>query len=337
MKNLFKRTWTVFLFLALFAACSKSEKSTAPVSASLKEAPVELVTIRLANLAPGAASVPQNAGLKHGIYEKHGIDLKVVNFLRGGPEAAAGTASGQVDMGSFGTPILTAISKGIPIKIVSSPPDKHIAFELVARAEIKKVEDLRGKTVASGALGGGNHQSLLKILAAHGLTDQDLKIVATGGADASMILASGQVDAVQTSTIDRVRMEAEGFGHLLAESKNYYKDYQHSYIFATEAFIAAHPQAITNFLKAHREVMQYALDNTDEIVEAAKEMVNLNEDIIRTYYANLFANWDLSFDIDKLGVANAVAILKELDEIESSVVFDEASWIDDRFLKESQK
>jgi ABC-type nitrate/sulfonate/bicarbonate transport system substrate-binding protein len=211
-----------------------------------------------------------------------------------------------------------------------------MAFELIVRDGIEKVEDLRGKTVATGGLGGGQHQSLLKILAAHGLTEQDLKVIASGGADFTMILGSGQVDGVEANVIDRIRIENEGYGHLLAKASDYYKDYQHSYIYATDAFINAHPEAITNFLKAHRETMRYALDHIDEVVELAKEIVNLKEEVLRAYYEDVFADWDLTFDIDVPGVANAVEILKELGEIENNVVFNEAAWIDDRFLKESQ-
>ena len=315
-------------------APSSSQTSAA---SSQSSAPGELVTIRLANLGVGAASVPQDVGLKHDIYEKYGIDLQVINFVKGGAEAAAATASGQVDMGSYGSPILTAISKDVPIKIVASPPNKRMDFELTARNGIDKVEDLRGKTIATGALGGGQHQSLVTILRAHGLTEQDVNVVATGGADFTMILGSGQVDAVEAGSIDRFRIEHEGFGHLLAEASDYYENYQHSYIYATDAFISAHPDAVTNFLKAHREVMQYAVDNLDEVVTAAKETVNLDEEVLGSYYEDTFSKWDLTFELDPPGIANAVEILKGLGEVESDVTFDAATWVDDRFLKASQK
>ena len=123
------------------------------------------------------------------------------NFIRGGAEAMAGVASGGIDMGTFGTPILIGIAAGLPIKIVGSPPQKRQSFELVARKGINSVKELKGKVVTSGALGGGSHESLLKILHDNGLTENDVGVVATGGTDTALDhnpeLAPG--DTVQVS------------------------------------------------------------------------------------------------------------------------------------------
>ena len=202
--------------------------------------------------------MPQQLAIEKGIFTKHGIDLQVVNFAKGGAEATAGVASGQVDMGSYGTPILTGISKGLPIKIVASPPNKRIDFVLVATNDIKSVQDLKGKTVATGALGGGNHQSFLKILAGNGVKDSEVKVVSTGGTDAFMILTSGKVAAVETNLDVAIRAEKTGTGHVLAESQDYYPNYQHSYVFATNKLIETNPEAIRNFLAATREAYEYA-------------------------------------------------------------------------------
>jgi NitT/TauT family transport system substrate-binding protein len=291
------------------------------------------VKIRFANLAYGLDSIYHELAIDKGIFAKYGIDLQVINFARGGPEAAAGVASGQVDMGSFGTPILTAISKGIPIKVVAAPPVKKIGFILVARQDIKSVSDLKGKTVATGALGGGNHQSLLKIIYAHGLTDKDVKIVATGGVDEELILKSGRVEAVQASGVVVNKLVKDGAGHILAKAEDYYGHYQHSYVFATEALIKNNPEAIRNFLKASREEYQYGKDHLDELVAYAKKKITLDADLIRDYYVTNIQDWDLSFAVDIEGTANAVKILKELDEIDKNVNFDPKTWLDLRFLK----
>ncbi len=293
----------------------------------------ELVTIRLANLSIGIGSMPQALALEKGVFKKHGIDLKVINFIKGGAEATAGVASGQVDMGSYGSPIITGIAKGLPIKIVASPPSKRIDFVLVATNSIKKVKDLKGKTVATGALGGGNHQSFLKILAGNGLSESDVKIVATGGTDAYMILASGRVAAVETNWDVAIRAKLEGTGHLLAESAKYYKNYQHSYVFATTKLIQTNPQAIHNFLKASREAYQYAKNHQEELIAYTVKELNMDERIVREYWKNLIPKWDLSFKIDVSGTAGALKTLQELKEIDPNVVFDQDRFIDLSFTK----
>jgi NitT/TauT family transport system substrate-binding protein len=294
----------------------------------------ELVTVRLANL--NAGSIPQQLGDEKGIFAKYGIKLQVVQFS-GGAQAAAGTASGEVDMGSYGTPILTAISKKIPIKIVAAPPIKGQTFILVAANDIKTVADLRGKTVASGSLGGGSHQALLKILAGNGLSDQDCTVITSGNNDAAVLLASGQVSAVISSAPTDKRVESMGIGHLLAEAKDYYGKYQHSYIYATDDFIAKHPETIVNFLLAQRETLEYAASHFEELIALALTQSELDESILRADYERQIKEWDLSFEVDLEAAYNAVEAIKSLDEIDADIFFDADTWVDPRFLEEANK
>ncbi|WP_295458587.1 ABC transporter substrate-binding protein [uncultured Thiodictyon sp.] len=291
-----------------------------------------LVPVRLANLGVGLASMPQALAIERGIFTRNGIDLRVINFVNGGAEATAGVASGQVDIGSYGTPILIGLAFGLPIKIVASPPVKVTGFELVAKPEIHSVKDLKGQVVTSGALGGGSHQALLKILQSNGLSDSEVKIVAAGGADAEMVLRSGRVAAVVTSEPTRRKLEDDGRGRLIAKASDYYGRHQHGFIFATNAFIAKHPDSVRAYLRATRESLQYAQTHLDELVDFSAARIRLKKDIIRAYFEEQFKVWDLSFQVDVEGTANAVQVLKELKEIKATAVFDPNTWLDTRFL-----
>jgi NitT/TauT family transport system substrate-binding protein len=286
----------------------------------------------MANLGVGLATMPQTLAQERGIFAKHGVDLQVINFVKGGAEATAGLASGQVDMGVYGSPILIGISFGLPIKLVGSPPDKGNNFELVARKGINSVKELKGKVVTSGALGGGNHQSLLRILQANGLSENDVSIVATGGVDAEMILHSGRVEAVVTSEPIRRKLVDDGIGTLIARASDYYGRYQHSYVFATTDFISKHPETVRNYLRATRESLEYSKSHLDELVDFSAKRIKLKKELIRAYFLSQFEEWDPSFKIDVEGTANALKILKELKEIKPNVVFDPKTWLDTRFL-----
>lgn len=315
----------------LLTACAQKGAGTSVTNAGGKSQ--ELTKVRFANLAVGLDSIPHMLAVEKGIFAKYGIDLQVVNFPKGGAEATAGVASGQVDMGSYGTPILTGISRGLPIKIVASPPVKDIPFVLVGKKGINSVQELKGKTVATGALGGGSHQSFLKILAGNGLRESDVKVVSTGGTDAELILRSGKVDAVITSEPLVTKLEKDGVGTVLARAYDYYGKYQHSYVLATDKFIQSNPDIIRNFLKASRESHEYARDHLEELVAYASKTINLDEGLIREYYQKQFVRWDLSFKVDIEGTENAVNIVKDMKEIESNVVFDKDKWLDLRFLE----
>jgi len=291
-----------------------------------------LVPVRIAELGVSLASMPQQFAREKGFFVQHGIDLQVIRFVNGGAEAMAGVASGQVDLAVIGRPILTGISFGLPVKIVGSPPSKKGGFELVARKGITSVAELRGKVVTGGALGGGSHQSLLKILAANGLGEDDVKIIASGGADAEMVLRSGKVDAVVTQEAVRLKLVDDGRGTLIAKARDYYGHYQSGFVLATNQFINDHPDAIRNYFIATRDYYKYEQASIDELVEYSASRVKLRKELIRAYFLEQFGLLDLTFAIDLEGTANAVNYLKELKEVKAGVNFDPNTWLDLRFL-----
>ena len=208
---------------------------------------------------------------------------------------------------------------------------------LVATYDIKTVQDLKGKIVATGALGGGNHQSFLKILAGNGVKESDVKVMATGGTDAYMILTSGKVAAVETNLDTAIRAEKAGAGHLLAKSEDYYPNYQHSYVFATNKLIESNPEAIRNFLAASREGFEYAQSHQDELVAYTVKQINLDEGLVREYWKQMIPEWDLSFKIDVEGTGGAIKVLQELKELDTSVKFEPDKWIDLSFAGKWEK
>jgi NitT/TauT family transport system substrate-binding protein len=289
-----------------------------------------LVPLRLANLAVGWG--PQELAIEKGVFAKYGIDLKVINFIRGGAEATAGVASGDVDMGEYGSPILMGIASGLHIRIVGSPAIKINNFELVARKGIGSVKELKGQVVAGGELGGGSHQSLLKILHDNGLSENDVIVVATGGVNAEMVLRSGRVAAAVTTELIRLKLVDDGQATLIARARDYYGRYQHSYIFASDEFIRLHPTTIRNFLRAKREAYEYGKAHLDELIDFTGSRVKVKREIIRAYYDEQIPQWDLTFAVDLEGTENAVKILQDLKEVKPNVRFDPKTWLDLRFL-----
>jgi NitT/TauT family transport system substrate-binding protein len=320
--------WTIFLILVMIAAFILSSSVPSPAAE-------DLVTIRMGNTSVKLERVYELLGLDKGIYKKYGIDLQIVNFISGGSEAAAATASGQLDMGCYGTPILILLSRGGAIKIIGAPANKNLDYELFATDDIKTVEELKGKTVAVGAPGTGGHQQFLRIITAHGLSQDDLEVLGSGGGDPALLLSSGRIQAVITRSDVSAKLESEGIGHMLAASKDYYDTYQHAYIYATDSFIKEHPDAVVNYFKALRESYDYSRTHLDELVAKGVEIMNMNEKAVRNFFEKDFERWDLSLSVSDEGIENAIEFLKSIGDVEDSVKFDKSAWVDESFLRKA--
>jgi NitT/TauT family transport system substrate-binding protein len=295
----------------------------------------QLTKIKFGDLGASTENLYQYLAVEKGIYGKYGIDLDLVEFLQGGPELTAAAASGQIDMGSVGTPVLVAISRGLPIRVVGSPPRKGQPFILVGRPEAKEISDLRGKMLGISSVGGGSSQALKRILKAHGIGESDITTIAFGtGPNGYLSLKSGKLAAAVLAEPFATKAELDGVGHILAEAETYFDHYQHSYIFASRKFIKDHPEAITAYFRATSEALDYAKTHQDELVAFGHKRLALDETLLKAVFAKQIPKWNASGAIDNEGLFNAVRIVQELGDINKTYRPDIDQIIDTRFIDE---
>jgi ABC-type nitrate/sulfonate/bicarbonate transport system substrate-binding protein len=140
---------------------------------------------------------PMWIGIEKGTFKKYGLDVRMVQ-MRTGALSMATLASGQVQF-VYGSPAnaLSATAGGMKIQCAASPVQK-IPRELVARKEIRSLEDLRGKTFGVQSIGGGFWLQTMIALENLGIDPDkyDLKMRVLGDtATVTQALGSGGVDA----------------------------------------------------------------------------------------------------------------------------------------------
>jgi NitT/TauT family transport system substrate-binding protein len=290
-------------------------------------------TVRFANLGIGTANLYQYLGLEKGIYQKHGVNLEMKTFLSGGPSVMPAAASGQIDMGDIGTPILIAIASGIPIKVVGAPALKRQQFVLIARPEIKTFHDLIGKTVGIGSIGGGQDQALRVILASEHTSRSQVNSISVGNeGNGYFAFKSGKLAAIFLTEPVASKLELEGSGHLLLRAVDFYGRYEHSYVFATNQFISAHGDAIRSFFEANREAIDYAAKHEGELIAFGASKLSLDKVLLKKIFDESIPTWDASQSVDVEGTLNAISILKSVGDIDAPYKPDISKILDQRFV-----
>jgi ABC-type nitrate/sulfonate/bicarbonate transport system substrate-binding protein len=140
---------------------------------------------------------PMWVGIHKGTFKRYGLDVRLVQ-LRTGALSMATLATGQVQY-NYGSPAnaLSAAAGGMKIECVGSPVHK-IPRVLVARKDIRTLEDLRGKTFGVQSIGGGFWLQTMIALDGLGIDPEkyDLRMRVLGDtATVTQALGSGGVDA----------------------------------------------------------------------------------------------------------------------------------------------
>lgn len=136
------------------------------------------------------------AAYEGGFYEKHGLDVELVEF-KSGTDLIKAIVGGQLDTGVLGfTNAASWSSRGADLKVVGGAQHGYHAIVVRDDANIKTVADLKGRTLASQKEG-STADTVLRgvVLKDAGLAPTDLNIMGVSPQVAVQSLVGSRVDA----------------------------------------------------------------------------------------------------------------------------------------------
>ncbi|MDR3174947.1 MAG: ABC transporter substrate-binding protein [Desulfovibrio sp.] len=242
----------------------------APVAA-FAAAPAKPAEIRLAYLN---GPRPWILGKADGSFEKAlKIPVKWVNFSSG-PDALKAVAAGEIDIARVGSvPVAAALARKLPIEVIAVSGVIDSSERLIARREITSVKGLEGRTVTYPA-GSTAHYALLAAFKVYGVDAAKVKQAPLKPADELAAWKRGDVDAAYVWGPFSNQLEAAG-GHELLKSGQLQKDgyYLFNVYVVSKKFAAAHPEAVSLFLRVFRDtVRRYKADPDAVAAIIAKEL-----------------------------------------------------------------
>lgn len=187
-------------------------------------------------------------------------------FFRGaGPALNESLAAGQLDFaaGLGDLPSIVGRSRGLPTKFLASA-GRHdpIYLAVPPDSDIKTIEDLKGRKVAQ--FRGTNLQIATdQALAAHGLSEKDIRFVSLDTNAATAALVSGNVEASFGGS-EYIELEKKGVVKIIYSTKSDDPRLgRNAGLFVTEAFEQAHPDLTAKVVKAFVKAARFASDETN--------------------------------------------------------------------------
>ena len=226
--------------------------------ASSVSAAASKIAISFAGMNP--RQTPLWIAQEQGLFAKHGVDTDVV-FIRTGPIQVAAVSSGATQMAYAGpASILGAAAGGTDLKVIASFTNK-LTYTMIARPEIKRPEDLRGKRFGVQAIGGSVWMGAVLGLEHLGLDPRRDNINILNIGDQTVLTQAMEVGTIDVTVLDGVfsrRLKQKGYS-VIAELSETKVPYVSNVIVGTKALFQQQPELAENILKGLIESLAFIL------------------------------------------------------------------------------
>ena len=211
------------------------------------------------------AEWPIYLALDRGFFKDEGITFTLID-ADGPTNVANQVATGAVNMAGEGTDNeIAAISRGLPIKIVSATFIPN-PYSLITLASVNSWNDLKGKTIMLGTKQDVTAMAFASLAAQHGLKIDDFNILIAGNSALRLAaLTSGNAQGTMLTQPLDMLAEEKGMKHLGSASDTM-KDWLYTAVAVNDAWAKANPQLVVKVLRALKKAVAYGYTHKTETV-----------------------------------------------------------------------
>ena len=271
----------MLMMLLLLSACSKDEAKT---TASAENGGV----------IPLKVGIQKNAALTNawiaesvGIYEEHGLDVKLIEF-KSGSESINAQRSGSVDiiLSAPGT-AMVANESGFDLvsiaqnEIAQAEGPDTASVQVLANSSIESLKDLEGKKVAIYDSRNQLVLGLKKIIEESGADVDKVEFVEVPFSSMGDALKNNQVDAI--SLVDPYTTQLVSEGTTKVISWNYVESIPEQPVgawYARSKFVEENPEAVSRFYDAISASIEYMLADEERAKKHIVDFTGVDEKLI---------------------------------------------------------
>ena len=226
----------------------------------------DLRKIKIAEVAHSIFYAPQYVAHSLGYFEEQGLDVEIL-LVPGADKVAAAVLSGDVEIGFCGSEATIYIyNQGQDDYLVNfANLTKRDGSFIVSREKIDDftLEDLKGKTIIGGRMGGMPEMTLEYTLKQAGIDPKSDLYIDTSIEFASMSGAfiGGTGDFVSLFEPNALQLEQQGFGYVVASLGELGGVVPYTTYNTKKSFIENNPEVIEGFNKAIQKGLDYVHNN----------------------------------------------------------------------------
>ena len=269
-------------------------------------------------------SLPIVVAEREGLFKREGLDFRVVIPQPGGADLMiAALHDDTVDVTHVATPFLVraALAGSDAVAIVAE--FNNPIYSLVARPEIARIADLKGKVVGLADPAGSITISMRKLLALHGMGASDIRVKTIEGTPARLnCLRRGECAAVPLGQPQDLLAQSEGY-RVLGLSTDAVPEFVYTVTAARRSWAAANKDAVTRYVRALAAAFKVIRDPARRgavvqvIVETTGVPAAIAERTLALYFEPERKVLPRQGEIDMKGMAQVIAFMGEAGQLKA--------------------
>jgi len=294
-----------------------------------------VVTVRVATCAVSGGFVHMYSAIDYGLFDKYGIKVNHI-YIRGSGISLTALASDEIQfLYCAADATIPGMATGIDGKLIGAPL-VGFPYVMLARKDIKRPEDLKGKSIGVTRPGDLSFRLTRVLLKKFNLSEEEVRIRPIGGSQSERYNAMLQ-DIVQALVITPpldVRGKKDGF-NLIYNLNDLNLPFIYSSLHTNSKMLRERPWLAQRFIAAMAESIYFVEKNPDKAKGSVAKALKLKdpEALQSSYdaYAKSIINRRMTVP------ANAVAEAVELAKTETNVRRKASEIFDNTFAEDLEK
>ena len=267
-----------------------------------------------------------------GFFHEEGLQAELIRIRSA--VALPALTSGEIDYHTVVAPAVTAALRGIPVRVVACFTP-GLTTAIIARPEIKTVQDLKGKTIGLNSIGGGLESTVRIMLKHYGLDpDKDVKFLATGGID-TRFAALKQGLTVATAGSTPADYLGKKFGYVVLARAYDLFSYPNTGLVASVKSIKENSDRLKRVIRAGIKANRYILQNREGTIQVMMQWMRIDRDTATATYDGSLKSFNDDGSVSDAGLRIALEESRKATNTTREVAFSEIA--DFTMLREAQR
>ncbi len=272
------------------------------------------VAVRMATCAVSGGFIHMYAAVDARLFDKYGLRAEHIYIQGSGPGLTALPVNEIQFLYCAGDATIPGLAAGVEVKLVGSPL-VGMPYVLLARKDIKRVEDLKGKSIGYSRPGQVDHRLARAVLKKFNISESEVALRPIGGSQPERYRAMQQdiVQAIPVPPPLDARGKKEGF-NVIYNLNDLGLPFIYSSLHTNSIMLANQRETVQRFIAAMAEAIHFVEKNPEKARGSLSKVLKLtDQDSLQSAYnayAKALVNRRMLVPANM--VAEAVEVAREL-------------------------